>query len=123
VDYVGVSNLFTFFKSFPPYWKPFLGQVYEQWYDENSAEDQEIMKQVSPALNVDKITKPLFIIQGANDPRVNINESDQMVRNLRQRGFDVPYMVKYNEGHGFRHEENSIELYKTMMGFFAKHLK
>ncbi len=123
VDYVGVSNLFTFFKSFPPYWKPFMGQVYEQWYDENSIEDQKIMKQVSPALNVDKITKPLFVIQGANDPRVNINESDQIVENLRARGFEVPYMVKYNEGHGFRHEDNRIGLYKTMMGFFAKHLK
>ncbi|MEM9981865.1 MAG: S9 family peptidase, partial [Bacteroidota bacterium] len=123
VDYVGVSNLFTFFKSFPPYWKPYLGQVYEQWYDENDAKDIEIMKQVSPALNVDKITKPLFVVQGANDPRVNINESDQIVKNLRDRGFEVPYMVKYNEGHGFGHEENRIELYQTMMGFFAKHLK
>ncbi|QKX04913.1 S9 family peptidase [Aquimarina sp. TRL1] len=123
VDYVGVSNLFTFFKSFPPYWKPYLGQVYEQWYDENSPEDQKIMKEVSPALNVEKIKKPLFVIQGANDPRVNIDESDQIVTNLRKRGFDVPYMVKYNEGHGFGHEENKIELYKSMMGFFAKHLK
>jgi len=123
IDYVGVSNLFTFFKSFPPYWKPYLGQVYEQWYDENSTEDQEIMKKVSPALHVDKITKPLFIIQGANDPRVNINESDQMVSNLRARGFNIPYMVKYNEGHGFGREENKIELYKCMMGFFAKNLK
>jgi dipeptidyl aminopeptidase/acylaminoacyl peptidase len=123
VDYVGVSNLFTFFKSFPPYWKPYLGQVYEQWYDENSLEDQEIMKQVSPALNVDKITKPVFVIQGANDPRVNIDESDQIVKNLRTKGFDTPYMVKYNEGHGFGHEENRLELYRTMIGFFAKHLK
>lgn len=123
VDYVGVSNLFTFFKSFPPYWKPYLGQVYEQWYDENSPEDQKIMKEVSPALNVDKITKPLFVVQGANDPRVNINESDQIVKNLRDRGFYVPYMVKYNEGHGFGHEENRIELYKAMLGFFAKNLK
>lgn len=123
VDYVGVSNLFTFFKSFPPYWKPYLGQVYEQWYDENSKEDQEVMKKVSPALNVDKMKKPLFVIQGANDPRVNIDESDQVVLNLRKRGFDVPYMVKYDEGHGFGKEHNKIELYKSMMGFFAKHLK
>jgi dipeptidyl aminopeptidase/acylaminoacyl peptidase len=123
VDYVGVSNLFTFFKSIPPYWKPYLGQVYEQWYDENSSVDQAIMKQVSPALNVDKITKPVFVIQGANDPRVNIDESDQIVKNLRDKGFDIPYMVKYNEGHGFGHEENRLELYRAMMGFFAKHLK
>ena len=123
IDYVGVSNLFTFFKSFPEYWKPYLEIIYEQWYDENSKEDQEIMKKVSPALNVEKITKPLFVIQGANDPRVNINESDQIVENLRSRGFDIPYMVKYNEGHGFGHEKNRIELYNAMMGFFAKHLK
>lgn len=94
IDYVGVSNLFTFFKSFPPYWKPYLAQVYEQWYDENSEEDIAIMKEVSPALNVDKITKPLYVVQGANDPRVNIDESDQIVRQLRARGVEVPYMVK-----------------------------
>jgi len=123
VDYVGVSNLFTFFKSFPPYWKPYLAQVYEQWYDENSPADQEIMKAVSPALNIDKMKKPLFVVQGANDPRVNINESDQIVESLRKKGMDTPYMVKYDEGHGFGHEENRIELYKCMMGFFAKHLK
>ncbi len=123
VDYVGVSNLFTFYKSFPDYWKPYLKQVYAQWYDETNPEEAEIMKQVSPALNVDKITKPLFVVQGANDPRVNINESDQMVKNLRARGFEVPYMVKYNEGHGFAHEDNSIELYRSMMGFFSKCLK
>ena len=123
VDYVGVSNLFTFFKSFPAYWKPYLGQIYAQWYDENSPEDQVIMKQVSPALHVDQITKPVFVIQGANDPRVNIDESDQIVENLRNRGFDVPYMVKYNEGHGFGYEENRIELYQAMMGFFYKNLK
>ncbi|TRW23338.1 S9 family peptidase [Flavobacterium zepuense] len=123
VDYVGVSNLFTFFKSFPPYWKPYLAQVYEQWYDENSPADQEIMKAVSPALNIDKMKKPLFVVQGANDPRVNINESDQIVESLRKKGMDTPYMVKYDEGHGFGREENRIELYKCMMGFFAKHLK
>ncbi len=123
VDYVGVSNLFTFFKSFPEYWKPFLGQVYEQWYDETNPKDQIIMTQVSPALNVDKMTKPLFVVQGANDPRVNIDESDQVVENLRARGFDVPYMVKYDEGHGFGKEHNRIQLYECMMGFFAKHLK
>lgn len=123
IDYVGVSNLYTFFKSFPPYWKPYLGQVYAQWYDENDPEDQKIMTEVSPALNVDKIKKPLFVVQGANDPRVNIDESDQVVENLRNRGFDVPYMVKYDEGHGFGKEHNRIELYESMMGFFAKHLK
>ncbi len=123
VDYVGVSNLFTVFKSFPVYWKPYLKQMYEMMYDPENPEEVEIMKAISPALNAEKITKPLFVVQGANDPRVNIDESDQIVENLRKRNFDVPYMVKYNEGHGFSHEENQIHFYKTMMGFFAQNLK
>jgi len=123
IDYVGVSNLFTFLNTIPPYWKPFLEQMHEQWYDPSNPEEREIMEKVSPALNVDAITKPLFIVQGANDPRVNIDESDQVVVALRSRGIDVPYLVKYNEGHGFRHEENRIELYSIMMGFFSQYLK
>lgn len=123
VDYVGVSNLFTFVNSFPAYWKPYMAQFYEQWYDPENPEEKKIMEEVSPALRADEITKPLFVVQGANDPRVNIDESDQIVEKLRSRGYDVPYMVKYNEGHGFHHEENRIKLYEAMMGFFAKHVK
>ncbi|APY12866.1 S9 family peptidase [Seonamhaeicola sp. S2-3] len=122
VDYVGVSNIFTFMKTIPPYWKPYLKIIKEIWYDEDVPEEKAIMKEVSPAFQIDKIKKPLFVAQGANDPRVNIDESDQIVKALRAKGFDVPYMVKYNEGHGFAKEENSIALYKAMMGFFAKHL-
>ena len=123
VDYVGVSNIFTFFDSFPEYWKPYKKIVREIWYDDENPEEKEIMKEVSPVFHIDKIKKPLFVVQGANDPRVNINESDQIVEGLRAKGVDVPYMVKYDEGHGFGKEKNSIALYKAMMGFFAKHLK
>lgn len=123
VDYVGVSNIFTFFESFPEYWKPFKEIVKEIWYDLDKPEEAKIAREVSPVFQIDKLKKPLFVVQGANDPRVNINESDQIVTALRQRGFDVPYMVKYNEGHGFSREENSMELYRAMLGFFAKHLK
>lgn len=123
VDYVGVSNLFTFMDSFPEYWKPYLEIVREIWYDETIPEEKVIMEEVSPVYQIGKIKKPLFVVQGANDPRVNINESDQIVEALRAKGQDVPYMVKYDEGHGFGKEENSIALYRAMMGFFAKHLK
>lgn len=123
VDYVGVSNIETFFASFPEYWKPYTAMVKEIWYDLDNPEEAKIAKEVSPFYQLDKINKPLFVVQGANDPRVNINESDQIVRALRAKGFDVPYLVKYNEGHGFHHEENSIEFYKAMMGFFKQHLK
>ena len=122
VDYVGVSNLFTFMETIPPYWKPYLKIIKEIWYDEDVAEEKAIMEEVSPVYQIDKIKKPLFVVQGANDPRVNIDESDQIVSALREKGFDVPYMVKYDEGHGFAKEENSIALYKSMMGFYAKHL-
>lgn len=123
VDYCGVSNLFTFINSFPPYWKPLLKQFYEQWYNPENPEEHKIITAVSPALNADQIKTPLFIIQGANDPRVNINEADQMVKKLRAKGLETPYLVCYNEGHGFHHEENRIVLYQTMLGFFAKYLK
>jgi len=122
VDYVGVSNLFTFMQTIPAYWKPYLKILKEIWYDEDVAAEKTIMKEVSPVYQIDKVKKPLFVVQGANDPRVNIDESDQIVAALRAKGFEVPYMVKYDEGHGFGKEENSIALYKSMMGFYAKHL-
>ena len=123
VDYVGVSNLETFFSTFPAYWEKYRAMMYEIWYNMEDTKELEIAKQVSPINNLDKINKPLFVVQGANDPRVNINEADQIVTAMRAKGFEVPYMVKYNEGHGFYHEENSIELYKAMLGFFAQNLK
>lgn len=123
VNYVGVSNIFTLFKSMPEYWKPYMKIMYKIWYDLEDEKEAEIAKEVSPVFHVDKIKKPLFVVQGANDPRVNINESDQIVSALRAKGYDVPYMVKYNEGHGFSREENSLELYKYMLGFFAKYLQ
>lgn len=120
VDYVGVSNIFTFFDSFPEYWKPYKEMVKQIWYDLDNPEEAKIAKEVSPVFQIDKIKKPLFVVQGANDPRVNINESDQIVKAMRAKGFEVPYMVKYDEGHGFGKEPNRIELYKSMLGFFAE---
>ena len=110
-------------KSIPEYWKPYLAMLKEIWYDVDIAEEEKIAREVSPVFQIDKISKPLFVVQGANDPRVNINESDQIVESLRSRNIVVPYMVKYNEGHGFAHEENSIEFYKTALGFFYQNLK
>ena len=121
IDYVGVSNLFTFMKTVPPYWKPYLDMMYEMVGHPEKDHDQ--MAAQSPALHIDKITTPLLVVQGANDPRVNIDESDQIVEALRARGVDVPYLVKYNEGHGFGNEENQFEFYKTMCGFLQKYLK
>ena len=123
VDYVGVSNLNTFMETIPPYWEKYREILYKIWYNPGIPEEKEIMDEISPALHTEKIIKPLFVVQGANDPRVNIDEADQIVESLRKRGVEVPYMVKYDEGHGFAKEENRLDLYKAMMGFFAEHLK
>jgi dipeptidyl aminopeptidase/acylaminoacyl peptidase len=121
VDYVGISNLFTFMKTIPPYWKPFLDQMYEMVGDPEK--DKDLFTAMSPALNADKIKTPLFVAQGAQDPRVNKAESDQIVESLRKRGVDVEYMVKENEGHGFNNEENRFAFYEAKEAFLAKHLK
>lgn len=123
IDYVGVSNLFTFMDTIPAYWQPYLPILKAVWYDPDVEEEKAIMEEVSPAYHVDKIKKPLFVVQGANDPRVNIDESDQIVEKLRAKGVNVPYMVKYDEGHGFAKEENRMDLYSAMMGFLAQELK
>jgi len=120
VDYVGVSNLFSFMKTIPPYWEPYLEMMYEMVG--NPEDDKEMMTNASPALNADKITAPLFVAQGANDPRVNKDESDQMVKALEKKGVKVEYMVKDNEGHGFSNEENQFEFYRAMEAFLAKHM-
>lgn len=121
VDYVGVSNLFTFMNTIPPYWKPYLDQFHEMVGDPNK--DSLLLASASPALHADQIKAPLFIAQGANDPRVNKNESDQMVEALKKRGVEVEYMVKNNEGHGFHNEDNRFDFYGAMEKFFEKHLK
>lgn len=123
VDYVGVSNLFSHLENYSGIRKSFVQWFKDRYYDPENPEEHKIMTEVSPALNADKISQPLLVIQGANDPRVKIEQADQIVKNMRERGIEVPYMVKYNEGHGFGHEDNQIEMYKSILGFFAKHLK
>ncbi|MFZ1688731.1 MAG: S9 family peptidase [Flavobacteriales bacterium] len=120
VDYVGVSNLFTFMKTVPPYWEPFKKMMYEMVGD--PVADSLAMRQSSPVFHMDNVKCPLFIAQGANDPRVNKDESDQVVAALKKRGIAVEYMVKDNEGHGFHNEENRFDFYGGMETFLDKHI-
>ena len=120
IDYVGVSNLLTFMSTIPPYWRPMLEMMYEQVGDPEA--DREMLEAYSPALHADQIKAPLFVAQGANDPRVNKAESDQMVEALRARGVQVEYMVKNDEGHGFHNQENRFDFYRAMESFLAKYL-
>ncbi len=120
VDYVGVSNMFTFMKTIPPYWEPYKAMFYEMVGD--PVKDSALLAEVSPALHAGNIKTPLFVAQGANDPRVNKDESDQMVAALKKRGVAVDYMVKDDEGHGFANENNRLDFYKAMDVFFDKYL-
>lgn len=121
VDYVGVSNIFTLLNTIPPYWETMRNLFYERVG--HPEKDKDLLTAVSPIFHADKIKTPLFVAQGANDPRVNKAESDQIVEALRARGVDVEYMLKENEGHGFANEENRIEFYNAMVKFFDSHLK
>jgi dipeptidyl aminopeptidase/acylaminoacyl peptidase len=120
VDSVGVSNMFTFLASLPPYWQPFLEMMYARVG--HPEKDAEMLRAVSPVFHVDRIKAPLFIAQGAKDPRVAQAESDQIVEALQKRGIAVEYMLKENEGHGFSNEENRMEFFRRMEKFLAKHL-
>ena len=120
IDYVGVSNLLTFMNTIPPYWKPLQQMMYEQIG--NPETEKAMLEAYSPALHADRIQAPLFIAQGANDPRVNKAESDQMVAALRERGIEVEYMVKDNEGHGFSNEENRFDFYRSVEKFLDTYL-
>jgi dipeptidyl aminopeptidase/acylaminoacyl peptidase len=120
VDYVGVANMFTFMKTIPPYWEPLRQMFYEMVGD--PVKDSLMLAEVSPVFHVNQIRCPLFVAQGANDPRVNIDESNQVVDSLRKMGVTVEYMVKDNEGHGFYNQENQFDFYRAMEKFLGEHL-
>ena len=120
VDYVGVSSLFTFMESIPPYWELYRNMLYEMVG--HPEKDKDLLASSSPLLHIDKIKVPLFIAQGANDPRVKKSESDQIVKALKSVGIEVPYMVKDNEGHGFYNQENQFDFYREMEKFLKKHI-
>ena len=119
VSVVGQSNLFTFLNSIPPYWKP------EQLYKMvgHPEKDKQLLQEASPLFYVDNIKAPLFIVHGANDPRVRKAESEQIVKALEARGVEVPYLIKEDEGHGFHNEENRLEFYSLLEGFLEKCLQ
>ena len=119
VDIVGPSNLVTFTKSVPEYWKRFMGELVG-----DPEKEEDFLKERSPITYVDKIksTVNLLIIQGANDPRVVKNESDQIVERLRDRGTSIEYMVFDDEGHGFTKYSNLIKALKKSAESLANSL-
>jgi len=116
VDIFGPSNLFTFVNSVPDHWKPMM----KQWLGDVE-EDKERLTVDSPITYLDHMTKPMLVIQGANDPRVVKAESDQIVAALRHRGSEVEYLVFADEGHGFMKKTNEIAAYKRVVEFLDQY--
>jgi dipeptidyl aminopeptidase/acylaminoacyl peptidase len=117
VDIVGPSNLVTFAKAVPPTWR----RIMAEWVGDPETEAEFLMER-SPITYVDQITAPLFVIQGANDPRVVKPESDQIVERLRSRGVEVRYDIYEDEGHGFTKRENELKAMKDIATFLEEHL-
>ncbi|MDQ0255216.1 dipeptidyl aminopeptidase/acylaminoacyl peptidase [Evansella vedderi] len=116
IDIFGVSNLFTFVNSVPDHWKPIM----ERWVGD-PVRDKERFEKDSPITYLSSMTKPMLVIQGANDPRVVKEESDQIVEALQKQGTEVEYLVLDDEGHGFSKKENEIKVYKQILDFLEKH--
>jgi len=120
IDYVGVSNLLTFMRTMPTYWETSRQILYKRVGNPDT--DFDFLHSRSPVFFADKIVAPLFIAQGYNDPRVNHNESEQIVAALHRNRKPVEYMVKMNEGHGFRNPENRLDFYAEMEAFLGQYL-
>jgi dipeptidyl aminopeptidase/acylaminoacyl peptidase len=120
VDLVGPSNIRTLLQSIPPYWAP-MRQIFERRVGP-ADRDETWNRTISPAFHADKVRAPLIIAQGANDPRVKISESDQMVAAMREQGNAVSYIVYPDEGHGFARPENRLDFYGRVEQFLAEHL-
>ncbi len=122
INYVGVTDVGLLFESMPKYWEPLKEVMKVQIGD---PEDKELMNRMSPLAHVDKIKAPLMIVHGAQDPRVVKQHANDLRDALEDRDIslsDDEWIMKTNEGHGFRKEENRIELYQKMEKFLAKHL-
>ena len=122
VDYVGPSNLITLLETIPPYWEAGRQLFYQRMGDPTTAEGKAQLNRQSPLNSATKIKTPLLVVQGANDPRVNKRESDQIVIALRDRGFPVEYIVAPDEGHGFHRPVNNMAMFSQAEKFFAKYL-
>jgi dipeptidyl aminopeptidase/acylaminoacyl peptidase len=119
VDIVGPSNIFTLLESVPAYWEAGKAFLHGMVGDPNTEEGKKLIREASPLFSADKITKPLLIIQGANDPRVKKAEADQIVIALRDKGKQVSYLLAEDEGHGFRKPVNKMAMYAEIEKFLA----
>jgi len=119
---VGPSSLITLMENMPPYWVPIQDSMHLRVGNPNDPSDRERLESQSPLFFASDIQAPLLVVQGANDPRVLQQESDQIVTALRDLGRPVEYLVALDEGHGFRKEINALAMTAALEKFFADHL-
>ncbi len=122
VSIVGPSNLITLLNSIPPYWEAAKAEFYTRVGNLETEEGKAQLARQSPLNSASKIVAPLLVVQGANDPRVNIHESDQIVVALRERGAPVEYIVAPDEGHGFANPVNNMAMFAASEKFLSKYL-
>src|SRR5213082_3276356 len=122
VSIVGPSNLLTLLNSIPPYWESIRTIFHERMGNPNTEAGKAQLVRQSPLNSASKIKTPLLVVQGANDPRVNKAESEQIVIALRDRGFPVEYMLAPDEGHGFQRPVNNMAMFMAAEKFLAKYL-
>ena len=122
VNIFGVTNWLRTLKSIPPYWESFREALYQEMGDPFT-EDSLRLYDISPLFHADQVTKPLMVLQGANDPRVLQVESDEIVEAVNQNNVPVEYVLFPDEGHGFVKKENQIKGYKKIVEFLDKYLR
>lgn len=118
VDIVGIANFVTFLENTGPWRRKWREAEYG-----SLEQDREFLEQISPIHAVDKISAPLFVVHGANDPRVPLGEAEQVVNALRQRDVPVEYLVFADEGHGLIKRDNRLVAYPAIADFLDAHVK
>ena len=122
VAIVAPSNLITLLDAIPPYWEAGRKQMYTRMADPTTPAGKALLIAESPLTQAKSIVTPLLVVQGKNDPRVNIRESDQIVAAVRDNGKPVEYLVAPDEGHGFARPINNLAMVTAMEGFLAQYL-
>jgi dipeptidyl aminopeptidase/acylaminoacyl peptidase len=122
VDIVGPSNLLTLLDAIPPYWEAGRKIMYSRMADPTTPAGKKWMEERSPLNSASKIKTPLMVVQGANDPRVNRGEAEQIVIALRDRKFPVEYLLAPDEGHGFQRPVNNMAMFMAVEKFLAQQL-
>ena len=122
VDYFGVSDLKSLVESFPPYWETEASYIYKKFGDPKNPEHAQYQHDRSPGFYVDRIERPVLVVQGEKDVRVKKDQSERIVKALEQRGVPVHYLLLENEGHGFSKTENLAATFKLTDRFLDHYI-